>query len=77
VASAPRSRQHSRKNVRRTTVEEDADGKDHPMRMRGMWLEATPTTRVIDAIRAHMKTDHPALLETVGREDLLGWIQVE
>ena len=32
---------------------------------------------VIDAIRAHMKTDHPALLETIGQEDLLGWIQVE
>jgi predicted small metal-binding protein len=32
---------------------------------------------VIAAIRAHMKTDHPALLETVGQEDLLGWIQFE
>ena len=32
---------------------------------------------VIEAIRAHMRTDHPALLETVGREDLLGWIQME
>ena len=31
----------------------------------------------IDEIREHMRTDHPALLETVGREDLLGWIQVE
>ena len=32
---------------------------------------------VINNIRAHMRTDHPALLETVGQEDLLGWIQVE
>ena len=32
---------------------------------------------VITNIREHMSTDHPALLETVGREDLLGWIQVE
>ena len=32
---------------------------------------------VITAIRAHMGTDHPALLETVEREDLLGWIQME
>jgi predicted small metal-binding protein len=32
---------------------------------------------VIINIRAHMSTDHPALLETVGQEDLLGWIQVE
>lgn len=32
---------------------------------------------VIDAIRAHMRTDHPALLDTVEQEDLLGWIKVE
>ena len=32
---------------------------------------------VIDAIRALMRTVHPALLETVGQDDLLGWIQVE
>jgi predicted small metal-binding protein len=33
--------------------------------------------RVIGVIRDHMATDHPALLNTVSREDLLGWIQVE
>ena len=32
---------------------------------------------VIDAIRTHMGTDHPALLDSVGQEDLLGWIQLE
>ena len=32
---------------------------------------------VIDTIRDHMRSDHPALLDTVGREDLLGWIQAE
>jgi predicted small metal-binding protein len=32
---------------------------------------------VISVIRGHMTTDHPALLETVSRQDLLGWIQVE
>ena len=32
---------------------------------------------VIDNIREHMSTDHPALLESVGQDDLLGWIQVE
>jgi predicted small metal-binding protein len=32
---------------------------------------------VIKTIRDHMSTDHPALLETVGQEDLLGWIQLE
>ena len=28
-------------------------------------------------IRVHMASDHPALLATVSREDLLGWIQAE
>lgn len=26
-------------------------------------------------IRGHMTSDHPALLETVSREDLVSWIQ--
>jgi predicted small metal-binding protein len=32
---------------------------------------------VIETIRAHMRADHPALLESVSREDLIGWMQVE
>jgi predicted small metal-binding protein len=32
---------------------------------------------VIITIRAHMKTDHPALLDSVSQEDLLSWIKVE
>jgi predicted small metal-binding protein len=32
---------------------------------------------VIELIREHMRSDHPALLETVTREDLVGWIQEE
>ncbi len=32
---------------------------------------------VVELIREHMRTDHPALLETVTREDLVGWIQEE
>ena len=32
---------------------------------------------VIAAIRDHMRLDHPALLETVGAEDLRDWIQIE
>jgi len=32
---------------------------------------------VITVIREHMATDHPALLDAVSREDLLGWIQIE
>ncbi len=33
--------------------------------------------QVIAVIRGHMATDHPALLDTVSRDDLLSWIQVE
>lgn len=32
---------------------------------------------VIEEIRAHMRSDHPALLDSVSRADLEGWIQVE
>jgi predicted small metal-binding protein len=30
---------------------------------------------VIEKIRAHMRTDHAALLESVTVDDLLGWIE--
>jgi predicted small metal-binding protein len=33
--------------------------------------------QVVRMIRGHMSTDHPALLDTVSGEDLLGWIRVE
>ena len=33
--------------------------------------------QVIGVIRDHMATDHPALLDTVSRDDLLAWIQVD
>jgi predicted small metal-binding protein len=32
---------------------------------------------VLAAIRGHMATDHPALLESVTDVDLLGWVQLE
>jgi predicted small metal-binding protein len=32
---------------------------------------------IVGMIRVHMATDHPALLETVSRQDLLSWIQAE
>jgi predicted small metal-binding protein len=32
---------------------------------------------VVAAIREHMATDHPALLDDVSREDLLGWVQFD
>lgn len=30
---------------------------------------------VIDAIRAHMRDDHPEVLEKVSREDLIAWVE--
>src|SRR5215469_12862521 len=33
--------------------------------------------QVVGAIRGHMASDHPALLTTVSREDLLSWVQAE
>ena len=33
--------------------------------------------QVVAAIREHMRSDHPALLETVGDEDLRGLIHIE
>jgi predicted small metal-binding protein len=32
---------------------------------------------VIEEIRAHMKQDHPALLEQVTTADLMNWIELE
>jgi predicted small metal-binding protein len=32
---------------------------------------------VVGAIREHMAADHPALLGTISRHDLLSWIQAE
>ena len=33
--------------------------------------------QVVGVIREHMASDHPALLATVSRQDLLSWIQAE
>ena len=33
--------------------------------------------QVVAEIRGHMASDHPALLASVSREDLLSWIQPE
>jgi len=32
---------------------------------------------VVGTIRGHLAADHPALLETVSREDMVSWIQAE
>ncbi len=33
--------------------------------------------QVINVIHGHMASDHPALLHTVKKEDLLSWIQID
>jgi predicted small metal-binding protein len=43
----------------------------------GFVARGDSSDRVIGVIRDHIATDHPALLDTVSPEDLLGWIQVE
>ena len=30
---------------------------------------------VVEAIQGHMETDHPALLASIDRRDLYGWIE--
>jgi hypothetical protein len=32
---------------------------------------------MVGMIRGHLASDHPALLESVSREDLISWIKVE
>jgi predicted small metal-binding protein len=43
----------------------------------GFVARGTSEEDVIETIRGHMRTDHPALLDSVSREDLIGWMQVE
>jgi len=33
--------------------------------------------KVVGVIRGHMSTDHPALLQSVTRDDLVSWIKAE
>jgi predicted small metal-binding protein len=33
--------------------------------------------QVVERIRGHITSDHPALLKTVSQQDLLSWIQAE
>jgi len=43
----------------------------------GFVARGVSVDQVVGMIRGHMTTDHPALLETVSREDLVSWIQAE
>jgi len=43
----------------------------------GFVVRGDTDEQVIRAIRGHIASDHPALLRSVSREDMLGWIQAE
>lgn len=43
----------------------------------GFVARADTDEKVIEEIRAHMKEDHPELLQQVATEDLLSWIEVK
>ena len=41
----------------------------------GYVARADSDDEVVEQIRQHMRSDHPELLESVSRADLLGWIE--
>jgi len=43
----------------------------------GFVARGTSDDQVVGSIREHLASDHPALLDTVSREDLAGWIQAD
>jgi len=43
----------------------------------GYVARADSEEAVVADIRAHMRSDHPELLDTVSDEDLRGWIEEE
>jgi predicted small metal-binding protein len=61
---------------RHTTVQEDEMARIIRCEC-GFVARGTTDDEVIATIRGHMGTDHPALLDSVRQDDLLGWIQVE
>ena len=43
----------------------------------GFVARGTSDDQVVGILRGHLADDHPTLLETVSREDLVSWIQAE
>ena len=43
----------------------------------GILARGDSEEEVIETIQGHIRTDHPALVDSVSREDLLSWMQVE
>ncbi len=41
----------------------------------GFVARAETDDEVVEKIRAHMRSDHPELLDKVSQTDLLGWIE--
>ena len=47
----------------------------HFVSRRGFVARAASDEDVVEQIRAHMRSDHPELLDKVSRDDLLGWVE--
>jgi predicted small metal-binding protein len=43
----------------------------------GFVVRGASDDEVIGAIRGHLASDHPALVDTVSHDDIVGWIQAE
>ena len=43
----------------------------------GYVARGTDDDQVVDAIGAHMRSDHPALLAGIDRSEIFGWIEEE
>jgi predicted small metal-binding protein len=41
----------------------------------GYIARADTEDAVVEVIRDHMRTDHPALLDTVDRSEIVGWVE--
>jgi predicted small metal-binding protein len=41
----------------------------------GYVARADSDDEVVEQIRRHVRSDHPELLESVSRDDLVGWIE--
>lgn len=43
----------------------------------GFVAKGATDEQVLDVIRDHIRTDHPAMLDTISQDDLANWIQAE
>jgi hypothetical protein len=79
VIRSPLASRTAGANMRRSSAAERNDPSSRetdPMRMRFV-ARGDSDDQVVGMIRGHIAADHPTLLETVSREDLVSWIQAD